>query len=733
MEYEQYPPELEDSDDGADEFADENKKEQLKKMKAKSYPGDDQGQEYDATMAALFEKVPPGEGDEFAAVKPWLGAIKEPKDHPKPVKKAPDVEYAVDWVYGYRSEEARQNAQFNHLGQAVYPTAALGVVFDYKKMSQLYFGGGKTTFGGRKQLDESKDGHSDDVTALCLSLSRKLVASGQNGQQPLIFLWSAENAKIIGKKRLPKGARLVTALAMSPSEKYLVASDAAEKITAHLFDVQGGAAPICSVTINMKVVHLAFSPLSDTLFATAGKDHMMLCNFDGTKTIKGTKGKSKGGKVESQCAVAFPSNAQYKADCFTGGSDGKIYHWKNDEVAKFYDNNKGSVMSIACRSDDKVGELVIAGGSDKTLSLYKFTGSLQKMWVVEVAAAPRSVDLFQGRFLLGLKNGSLVDMPLSTDGSGRQTTVMTSHCDGEVWGLDVQTLDDGSLRLLTSADDNRILCYNVKEHKALAEGLVGAPGKKKAAKGYRGGASSMSSQPAECQSRCVAYCAAVNHLAVANNKGIVTIREVDWALVDQRDSIGLNSVKTTLFKKVKKAEWIETMVYSPCAKHLAVGSHDNTVYLLDTKTYKKVIKLTGHSSFITAVDWAIDSKYIRSVCGAYELLFFDIGKKKRDPSGASNTIATVWGDQTCKFGWNVQGIFPSGTDGSHVNSVAMSSDQKLIASGDDYGLVNLYRNPLLEGHKAAMYRGHSEHVTSVKFSDDGKYLFSTGGQDQTTI
>ena len=37
---------------------------------------------------------------------------------------------------------------------------------------------------------------------------------------------------------------------------------------------------------------------------------------------------------------------------------------------------------------------------------------------------------------------------------------MTSHCDGEVWGLEIVTLDDGSLRILTSADDNRILAYN---------------------------------------------------------------------------------------------------------------------------------------------------------------------------------------------------------------------------------------------------------------------------------
>lgn len=130
-------------------------------------------------------------------------------------------------------------------------------------------------------------------------------------------------------------------------------------------------------------------------------------------------------------------------------------------------------MSLACRLDEKIGELVIAGGSDKTLSLYKVNGdNLQKLWMVDTVAAPRSVDLFKGRFLLGLKNGSLVDIPVSSDGSGRQTTVMTSHGDGEVWGLEVVTLPDGSIRLMTSADDNRILCYDVKQHKSLAEGLV---------------------------------------------------------------------------------------------------------------------------------------------------------------------------------------------------------------------------------------------------------------------
>lgn len=51
----------------------------------------------------------------------------------------------------------------------------------------------------------------------------------------------------------------------------------------------------------------------------------------------------------------------------------------------------------------------------------------------------------------------------------------------------------------------------------------------------------------------------------------------------------------------------------------------------------------------------------------------------------------------------------------------------MIASGDDWGLVCTYNNPLLVGHESNKYRGHSEHVTRVIFSDDSNYLISIGG------
>mmetsp|Transcript_2648 Transcript_2648/g.3657 ORF Transcript_2648/g.3657 Transcript_2648/m.3657 type:complete len:130 (+) Transcript_2648:490-879(+) len=124
-------------------------------------------------------------------------------------------------------------------------------------------------------------------------------------------------------------------------------------------------------------------------------------------------------------------------------------------------------------------------------------------------------------------------------------------------------------------------------------------------------------------------------------------------------------------------EWIEIMRYNADGSKLAVGSHDNFIYLYNTVAngkYTPFGKLKGHSSFITGVDWSLDGGKIRTSCGAYELLFFDVDIKKQDPSGASNTTSTTWMNHTVKFGWFVEGIFPPGTDGSHINIVEMSND-----------------------------------------------------------
>lgn len=268
---------------------------------------------------------------------------------------------------------------------------------------------------------------------------------------------------------MPKGARLVTAISISANNKYIVAADASEKIFAHIFAIDGSKNPIADVQIGQKVVHMNFHPVNDNRFATAGAKHMSICEFDGAKTIKKQAGT---GTTESQCSAAWINNQKFSDDIITGGNDGKLYHWTNNKLnGKAVDNSKGPIQSVAAR-ESKLGELILAGGNDKTITVYKFEGKLAKLWSLAVDAAPRSLDLHNEILLMALKNGSIVEMPMTADGKGTPNTVMTSHCDGELWACECITFEDGSMRLITSSDDGRILAYDPLTRKVLAEGDV---------------------------------------------------------------------------------------------------------------------------------------------------------------------------------------------------------------------------------------------------------------------
>lgn len=94
---------------------------------------------------------------------------------------------------------------------------------------------------------------------------------------------------------------------------------------------------------------------------------------------------------------------------------------------------------------------------------------------------------------------------------------------------------------------------------------------------------------------------------------------------------------TIVATKNDSAEWIETIEYSPDGSKLAVGSHDNNIYVYNSSTYELLGVCKAHNSFIVSVDWSTDGTYLRSVCGAHELLFFTAEDLKQDPSGGSNT------------------------------------------------------------------------------------------------
>ena len=55
----------------------------------------------------------------------------EPMVHNEINNERPDTRFQLEYVYGYRSADAKKNLFFNVRGDAVYNAAALGVILDY--------------------------------------------------------------------------------------------------------------------------------------------------------------------------------------------------------------------------------------------------------------------------------------------------------------------------------------------------------------------------------------------------------------------------------------------------------------------------------------------------------------------------------------------------------------------------------------------------------------------------
>ena len=67
---------------------------------------------------------------------------------------APEAEFEIEHVYGYRAADCQQNLRYTSEGKAVYMVAALGVVMDTDTCQQSFYGGKTTEMGPKHENSE---------------------------------------------------------------------------------------------------------------------------------------------------------------------------------------------------------------------------------------------------------------------------------------------------------------------------------------------------------------------------------------------------------------------------------------------------------------------------------------------------------------------------------------------------------------------------------------------------
>ena len=549
----------------------------------------------------FFEVEDAGEGEKFMSVKPWIGQVAEPTNHNENCADKPDVNFELEYVYGYRCADTRQNVHFNSAGNACYMTAALGVVLDHNSNTQKFFGGGEVD-NASKQTACDANGHTNDIMCISLSDDRTTAATGQVGSTPVLFTWDACSGEKKGRAKLPKGSRGVNAVAFSSDCSKVACVDLANDHNVYVYNTSDMSLVSKQKGDQNKIHDIAFSKKDGcTKFATAGSKHFYFWDA-AAGDLEKKKGIYSGAPQTSFSCVCWDADGI----CYTGGANSKVYIWNPEDrtCSGTIDAHKNGFICSIVFSE---GRLFTGGKDGQVCEIDIANKAVLKAWDLENPV--RAVDFKDGNFLVGLRNGTIWHKP-AEGGDGK--AIMSSHNDGEIWGLETH-----AGKVITSGDDNQVIFWDpAKRCKesgfAVSETSVS----------IKRGASTLSSSPASQQSRSVAV--GTHFLAVSQNNGPVTIRNHgDYGNV----AITLNDPR----------EWNEVMAFSPDQTMLAVGSHDNFIYVYNTSDWSLKGKCKGHSSYIMALDWSKDNEWIRTNCGAYELLFFKSGDCSQDPSGRSNT------------------------------------------------------------------------------------------------
>ncbi|NWT37516.1 EMAL4 protein, partial [Chroicocephalus maculipennis] len=361
------------------------------------------------------------------------------------------------------------------------------------------------------------------------------------------------------------------------------------------------------------------------------------------------------------------------------------------QISKQIKAHDGSVFTL-CQMRN--GMLLTGGGKDRKIILWDH--DLNPEREIEVpdqygtirAVAEGKAD----QFLVGTSRNFVLR---GTFDDGFLVEVQ-GHTD-ELWGLASHPFKD---LFLTCAQDRQVCMWNSVDHTLEWTRLLDEPG------------------------HCADFHPSGAVVAIGTHSG-------RWFVLDAetRDLVSIHTDGN---------EQLSVMRYSVDGTLLAVGSHDNFIYLYvvteNGRKYSRYGKCTGHSSYITHLDWSPDNKYIMSNSGDYEILYWDIPSGCKLIRNRSDCKDIDWTTYTCVLGFQVFGVWPEGSDGTDINALVRSHNRKVIAVADDFCKVHLFQYPCSKpkapSHK---YSAHSSHVTNVSFTHSDGHLISTGGKDMSII
>jgi len=368
--------------------------------------------------------------------------MKEPSDFRKPPKNQnlpPAVKMELEWVYGYRAKDSKNNIQIMKDGALAYNAAALGVIYNPADHSQRFF-----------------NMHNDDVTAIAFSPDLQTIATGEIGPKPIIQVWDAQSMqpKFTLKGKLTKG---IENIAFSPSGKVLVAVAIDDDHCVAAYNMDTGACLGSNKGDKSKIIEIAMK--SDTEFATAGVKHFMNWSISGGNLV--SKRGSFGQNDQRIGSVKFN-----KDNALTGCFTGEMFIWGGGSISKAVKLHERPLDAIHVHS-----QYVLTGGRDGKVSvlsnsyaiLFQIPLSPQQFTSVSTEVRALCLNEAANSLVIGTFGSEIFQVPIDMQkkGIGAPKALIHGHFspakkdNNEAWGMAafsqkdqvVSVSDDGTLRV----------------------------------------------------------------------------------------------------------------------------------------------------------------------------------------------------------------------------------------------------------------------------------------------
>ncbi|KAM6969169.1 echinoderm microtubule-associated protein-like 1 isoform 7-T7 [Tautogolabrus adspersus] len=593
----------------------------------------------------------------------------------------PSNKLKLDWVYGYRGRDCRSNLYLLPTGETVYFLASVVVLFNVDEQLQRHY-----------------TGHTDDIKCLAVHPDKITIATGQvagtssDGKQlaPHVRVWDSVSLNTLHVLGSGFFDRALVCLAFSKSNggNTLCVVDDSNDHVLSVWDWQREdrlAEVKCS---NESVFAADFHPTDSNIIVTCGKSHLYFWSLEKGTLVKKQGLFEKQEKPKFVLCVTFAENG----DAITGDSSGNILVWGKgtNRISHVIPGaHEGSIFTLCMLRN---GTLVSGGKDRRLVSWDSGYQQIQTVEVPELFGPIRTIAEGRGETVL---IGTTKHFVLQGSLDGDFIPITQGHTD-ELWGLAVHPWKP---QFLTCGFDRQVCLWDSSSHQLIWT------------KSMEDSAQSAGFHPSGAV------------VAIGTQTG-------RWLVLDT-DSKDLVTVHTD------GNEQLSVMSFGPDGNFLAIGSHDNYIYIYavaeNGRKYSRVGKCSGHSSFITHLDWSVDSQYLVSNSGDYEILYW-IPSVCKQVVSVETTRDIEWATYTCTLSFHVFGLWPDGSDGTDINAACRSNDKSLLVTGDDFGKVHLFSHPCSQFRAPShVYGGHSSHVTNVSFLYDDSYLVSTGGKDMSVM